>query len=91
MRLKRIFSAAMAALTLVSLSACGGTTDTNKGMSDVTVEQTEFTGSGLVDTVNTIKKLEPDATVTEGLAIYQTEVVNAGSAVAKWLNKVGIK
>ena len=39
MRLKRFFSAAMAVLTLVSLSACGGTTDTNKGMSDVTVEQ----------------------------------------------------
>lgn len=37
MRLKRFFSAAMAVLTLVSLSACGGTTDTNKGMSDVTV------------------------------------------------------
>ena len=238
MRLKRFFSVAVAALTLVSLSACGGTTETNKGLSDVTVEQTEFTGSGktdnkilvayfsyfdntdsekinskkyadsmasasvtvvdgkrygnndivadiikqqtgadvfsiltaqqyspayddgiveqartdgqnkvkpelashisnidqydtiivlfptwwydmpmamytffdeydlsgktiapvatsggsgLVDTVNTIKKLEPDATVTEGLAIYQTEVVNAGSAVAEWLNKVGIK
>lgn len=48
-------------------------------------------GSGLVDTVNTIKKLEPGATVTDGLAIYQTEVVNAGNAVAEWLGKTGIK
>lgn len=32
-------------------------------------------GSGLVDTVNSIKKLEPNATVTEGLEIYQTDVV----------------
>lgn len=48
-------------------------------------------GSGLVDTVDTIKKLEPNATVTEGLAIYQTDVVNSGTAIAEWLGKVGIK
>lgn len=47
-------------------------------------------GSGLVDTVNSIKSLEPDAKVTEGLAISQTDVVNSGSAISSWLNKIGI-
>lgn len=47
-------------------------------------------GSGLVDTVNSIKSLEPDAKVTEGLAISQTDVVNSGSAISGWLKKIGI-
>lgn len=47
-------------------------------------------GSGLVDTVNSIKNLEPDAKVTEGLAISQTDVVNSGSAISGWLKKIGI-
>ncbi len=48
-------------------------------------------GSGLVDTVNTIKQLEPNATVTEGLSIMQNEVAGSASDIAAWLTKVGIR
>lgn len=48
-------------------------------------------GSGLVDTVDSIKKLEPNATVTEGLEIYQTDVVDSGSTISDWLKKIGVK
>lgn len=47
-------------------------------------------GSGLVDTVKTIKQLEPDANVTEGLAIMQDKVADAGSDISAWLTKNGI-
>ena len=47
-------------------------------------------GSGLVDTVDSIKKLEPNATVTDGLAIAQEAVVNSGADIEAWLSKVGI-
>ena len=47
-------------------------------------------GSGLMNTVNSIKNLEPKATVTDGLAIYQTDVADCESDVTQWLDKVGI-
>lgn len=48
-------------------------------------------GSGLVDTVNTIKQLEPGANVTEGLSIMQNAVSDSASDIASWLNRTGIK
>lgn len=47
-------------------------------------------GSGLVNTISSIKKLEPNATVSEGLEIYQANVADSGSDISKWLTKVGI-
>lgn len=47
-------------------------------------------GSGLVDTVAAIKKAEPQATVTEGLAIAQESVVDAAPDISSWLAKTGI-
>lgn len=43
-----------------------------------------------MNTVNSIKNLEPKATVTDGLAIYQTDVADCESDVTQWLDKVGI-
>ncbi len=48
-------------------------------------------GSGLVDTIKTIKQLEPNATVTDGLSIMQEKVAGAGSDISAWLSKNGIK
>ena len=48
-------------------------------------------GSGLVDTVKSIKQLEPDAKVTDGLSIMQDKVTSSGSDIAAWLTKNGIK
>lgn len=47
-------------------------------------------GSGLLNTVSSIKNLEPNANVTEGLAIYQTNVANSSNEISEWLNKIGI-
>lgn len=48
-------------------------------------------GSGLVDTVKTIKQLEPGAKVTDGLSIMQDKVADSGSDIQTWLTKNGIK
>ena len=48
-------------------------------------------GSGLVDTVKTIKQLEPNAKVTDGLSIMQDKVADSGSDIQTWLTKNGIK
>lgn len=44
-------------------------------------------GSGLSGTVGRIKKLEPQATVYKGLAIYRTEVTGSDSKVKSWIQK----
>lgn len=44
-------------------------------------------GSGLSGTVERIKKLEPQATVYKGLAIYRTDVTGSDSKVKSWIQK----
>lgn len=43
-------------------------------------------GSGFSNTINTIKSMEPNATVTEGLAIRNSAAGNPKNAVSAWLN-----
>lgn len=43
-------------------------------------------GSGFSNTINTIKSMEPNAIVTEGLAIRDSAAGNPASAVSNWLN-----
>lgn len=47
-------------------------------------------GSGLSGTVGTIRSLEPDATVTDGLAIRDSAAANPDSAVESWLSGLGL-
>lgn len=47
-------------------------------------------GSGLSNTVNEIKGLEPDATVTDGLHIGSSSASNPGDAVSGWLSGMGL-
>lgn len=47
-------------------------------------------GSGLSNTVNEVKELEPNATVTEGLHIGSGSSSNPDNAVSKWLNDIGL-
>ena len=47
-------------------------------------------GSGLSGTVNEVKSLEPDATVTEGLHISSGSSSNPDNAVSEWLNNIGL-
>lgn len=47
-------------------------------------------GSGLSNTVNEIKGLEPNATVTDGLHIGSGASSNSDSAVSKWLSEIGL-
>lgn len=46
-------------------------------------------GSGLSGTPSNIQEEEPDATVTEGLAIYGDDAKNSQSDVREWLNSIG--
>ena len=46
-------------------------------------------GSGLSDTVNEIKELEPNATVTEGLHIGSSSASNSDTTVQQWLESIG--
>ena len=46
-------------------------------------------GSGLSNTLNEVKDLEPDATVTEGLHIGSSSASNPDNAVSEWLNDIG--
>lgn len=48
-------------------------------------------GSGFSSTIETIKKLEPDAVVMKGLAVNHKTVLNAKDDVAKWLEEMGMK
>lgn len=45
-------------------------------------------GSGLSNTVNEIKDLEPNALVTDGLHIGESSVSNSDAAVKEWLNSI---
>lgn len=47
-------------------------------------------GSGLSDTVNSIKALEPEAEVLEGLHIRDSASSNPDSAVGEWLERLGL-
>lgn len=47
-------------------------------------------GSGLSDTVNEIKGLEPNATVTDGLHIGSGASSNPDDAVSEWLSEIGL-
>lgn len=44
-------------------------------------------GSGFSDTVNTIKRLEPNATVVEGLHVRDNAIDSVSGAVSTWLGK----
>ena len=46
-------------------------------------------GSGLSNTVNEVKELEPNATVTEGLHIGSAASSDPDNAVAQWLEQIG--
>ena len=47
-------------------------------------------GSGLSDTVNSIKALEPEAEVLEGLHIRDSASSDPDSAVGEWLERLGL-
>lgn len=47
-------------------------------------------GSGFSNTINTIEKLEPNATVTKGLALASSEAANCSSDVSQWLLSIGL-
>ena len=47
-------------------------------------------GSGLSGTVNKVKSLEPNATVTDGLHIRDNTSGSPDSAVSKWLSDIGL-
>jgi flavodoxin/predicted small lipoprotein YifL len=47
-------------------------------------------GSGLSNTVNEVKSLEPSATVTDGLHIGSSSASNPDNAVSEWLNDIGL-
>ena len=47
-------------------------------------------GSGLSGTVNEVKSLEPNATVTEGLHIGSGSSSNPDNSVSEWLNDIGL-
>lgn len=47
-------------------------------------------GSGLSNTVNEVKSLEPNATVAEGLHIGSGSSSNPDNAVSEWLNDIGL-
>ena len=47
-------------------------------------------GSGLSGTVSSIKELEPDANVLEGLHIGSSSASNLDSAVSDWLGSLGL-
>lgn len=47
-------------------------------------------GSGLSGTVNEVKSLEPNATVTQGLHIGSGSSSNPDNAVSEWLNEIGL-
>ena len=48
-------------------------------------------GSGFSSTIETIKKLEPDATVMKGFAVSHKKVLNVKDDVGEWLDEIGMK
>lgn len=47
-------------------------------------------GSGLSNTVNSIKELEPEANVLEGLHIGSSSASDPENAVSDWLESLGL-
>ena len=47
-------------------------------------------GSGFSDTISTIRRLEPDASVLEGLSLSSSRASDPGSDVADWLTGLGL-
>lgn len=47
-------------------------------------------GSGFSDSINTMKSLEPDATITDGLSLGSSQAATPGDAVTEWLNGLGL-
>lgn len=47
-------------------------------------------GSGFSDTISTIRHLEPDASVLEGLSLSSSRASDPGSDVADWLTGLGL-
>ncbi|WP_434311219.1 flavodoxin [Hominifimenecus sp. rT4P-3] len=47
-------------------------------------------GSGLSNTVNEMKELEPSAAVTTGLHIGSSSASNPDQAVSEWLAEIGL-
>lgn len=45
-------------------------------------------GSGFSNTVNTIRSLEPNANVTEGLSISRTRIQDAEDEIVEWVNEL---
>lgn len=48
-------------------------------------------GSGLSDTVNTIKKLEPNANILDGLEIRDNKIDSSDKDITNWLQGLNIK
>ena len=48
-------------------------------------------GGGLSNTVNEIKELEPDATVTDGLHIGSSSASDPDDAVSQWLSEIDLQ
>ena len=47
-------------------------------------------GSGFSGSINTMKTLEPDATIADGLSLGSSQAANPGSAVTEWLSGLGL-
>ena len=47
-------------------------------------------GSGFSNTISTIKSMEPDADVLEGLSLGSSQAANPSDAVADWLSGLGL-
>ncbi len=48
-------------------------------------------GSGFSGSLNTIRSLEPEATLLEGLSLGSSQASNPSDAVSKWLDTNGIE
>ena len=48
-------------------------------------------GSGLSNTINLIKALEPNAKVLDGLSLRSSKAAHSDADVAKWLSSLGMK
>ena len=46
-------------------------------------------GSGFSNTIDTIKSMEPDAIVTDGLSVRDSDAGNSADAVTDWLSELG--
>ena len=47
-------------------------------------------GSGFSNTISTIKSMEPDAEVLDGLSLGSSQAADPGDAAADWLRGLGL-